>query len=65
MTTFDGGGAENEQEAKTWMWAMIAQELKDLGILAEATVKSLGKLITENIIKRWVRISLISERGAK
>ncbi len=59
------GGAENEQEAKTWMWAMIAQELKDLGILAEATVKSLGKLITENIIKRWVRISLISERGAK
>jgi hypothetical protein len=55
-------GAENEQEAKAWMWAMIAQELKDLGILAEAAAKSLSKLITEHIIKRWVRISLISER---
>jgi hypothetical protein len=54
-------GAENDQEAKTWIWAMIAQELKDIGVLSELAVKSLSKLITEGIIKRWIGIPLISE----
>lgn len=54
-------GAENETEAKTWVWAMIAQELKDLGILTESAAKMLGTIIAENIIRRWVRISLIVE----
>jgi hypothetical protein len=57
-------GAENETEAKAWVWAMIAQELKDLDILAEAAVQKLGTIIAENIIRRWVRMSLMNEQRA-
>jgi hypothetical protein len=57
-----GDGAENETEAMTWLWAMIAQELKGLDILAEAAAQKLGTIIAENIIRRWVRMSLIVER---
>ena len=59
-----GDGAENETEAKAWVWAMIAQELKDLDILAESAVQKLGTIIAENIIRRWVRMSLMNEQRA-